>query len=97
MHIVHNQRPPGDEERSARESEPAIIERARRLGWGALALALVIAVMWRVVAAPGWVAGAAVASALAGLLAIINVTLVRGLYRQLGKMARRDGPRRGAD
>ncbi len=63
--------------------EPPLIERARRMGWVLLALSLLIGGGWRFGGAPGWVAGLAVACGLLGLLAIVNVALVRGLYRQL--------------
>lgn len=68
-------------------AEPRIIEQARRFGWAALVLSLVIALVWRIGDAPGWVAGLAVASLLAGGLAVVNVALVRSLYRQLDNMS----------
>lgn len=60
-----------------------MMERARRVGWGMLVLCLLIAALWRFAGAPGWAAGLAVACGLLGLLAIVNVALVRGLYQQL--------------
>lgn len=68
--------------------EPVLIERARRIGW----LLLVIAVAAMLVARIGPEAvrvpaiAAAVAAGVFGLLAIVNVALVRGLYRQIGEM-----------
>ncbi len=69
--------------------EPPLIERARRTGWALLALsvaAMLVArvgpVDWRSVAI-----GASIACGLFGLLAIVNVALVRGLYKQVGAMA----------
>jgi di/tricarboxylate transporter len=63
--------------------EPPLIERARRIGWALLGVCLLIGGLWRFGGAPGWVAALAVACGLLGLLAIVNVALVRGLYRQL--------------
>lgn len=71
------------------QAEPPLIERARRLGWMLLAMCLLIGALWRLGGAPGWVAGLAVACGLMGVLAIVNVALVRGLYRQLDEV--RDG------
>lgn len=68
--------------------EPPLIERARRIGW----LLLVVAVMAMLVARLGPetarvpAIAVAVAAGLFGLLAIVNVALVRGLYRQIGEM-----------
>lgn len=65
--------------------EPPLIERARRTGWALLAVAIPAALTgrmgpesWRFAA---W--AVAVAAGLAGTLAIVNVALVRGLYREL--------------
>lgn len=67
------------------QPEPALIERARRVGWALLVVAILAALAgrlgpeaWRFAA---W--AVAVAAGLAGLLAIVNVALVRGLYREL--------------
>ncbi len=69
--------------------EPPLIERARRSGW--VLLAVSVAAMlgarigpeeWRTVAI-----GVSIASGLFGLLAIVNVALVRGLYKQVAEMA----------
>ena len=66
-------------------SEPPLIERARRVGWAlivasvmAMVLARVGPLDWR------WVNGIfAVATGLFGLLAIVNVALIRRIYRVL--------------
>lgn len=76
---------------SLRRPEPPLIERARRIGWALLALSLLAGLCWRFAGAAGWVAGLAVALGLCGLLAIVNVALVRGLYRQLDAV-RDDAP-----
>lgn len=65
--------------------EPPLIERARRTGWVLLAVALIAAVVART-GPDGWrfaAWAAATAAALAGLLAIVNVAVVRALYRQV--------------
>jgi hypothetical protein len=65
--------------------EPPLIERARRIGWVLLALALLVMAGARL-APEGWSApltGVAVALSIAGMLAIINVALVRSLYKQI--------------
>ena len=68
--------------------EPVLIERARRIGWLLLAIAVAAMLVARLgpeaVRVPA-IAGA-VAAGLFGLLAIVNVALVRGLYRQIGEM-----------
>lgn len=70
--------------------EPRLIERARRVGWGLLGLSLLAMLAVRL--GPGEMKTAAivvaVTAALFGLLAIVNVALVRGLYKQLGEMAK---------
>jgi hypothetical protein len=67
--------------------EPPLIERARRIGWLLLALSVLFGGLWRyggeLIGGTTWAAGLAVACGLLGLLAIVNVALVRGLYRQL--------------
>ena len=63
--------------------EPPLIERARRVGWVLLALSVLSGGVWRYGGGAGWAAALAVACGLLGLLAIVNVALVRGLYRQL--------------
>lgn len=69
--------------------EPALIERARRIGW--LLLAVAVAAMLGARIGPEAVRVPAIATAVAaglfGLLAIVNVALVRGLYRQIGEIA----------
>lgn len=71
-----------------RQPEPPLIERARRIGWALLALALAAMLFARFGPAEmrllGQIAGGA--AALFGLLAIVNVALVRGLYRQVAEM-----------
>ncbi len=72
-------------------AEPRLLERARRVGWAMLVAALAAMTVARL--APAWreVAwSAAAALALLGLLAVVNVALVRSLYRQLGDAAERD-------
>lgn len=67
--------------------EPPLIERARRIGWALLGLALIAAMIGRM-GPQGWSFAAwavAVAAGLAGMLAIVNVALVRGLYRELAE------------
>ncbi|MEQ1510695.1 MAG: hypothetical protein ABL909_09900 [Sphingopyxis sp.] len=66
--------------------EPRLIEYARRAGWGLLALCLVLGGLVRFAGAGGWVMAGAVAAGMLGLLAIINVALVRGLYRQIDEV-----------
>ena len=65
--------------------EPPLIERARRTGWALLGIALIAAVVGRM-GPQEWSFAAwaiAVAAGLAGMLAIVNVAVVRGLYREL--------------
>jgi hypothetical protein len=75
--------------------EPPLIERARRTGWALLGIALIAAVAARM-APQEWSFAAwaiALAAALAGLLAIVNVALVRALYRDLAiRRAAEDAP-----
>ena len=65
--------------------EPALIERARRIGWVLLAMSLAALAAARM-GAPGgerlW-QGVAIGTGMLGLLAIVNVALVRGLYAQV--------------
>ena len=68
--------------------EPPLIERARRTGWALLVVAVAAMLVARL-GPEGWRIAAtalAVAAGLFGLLAIVNVALVRGLYRQIGEM-----------
>ena len=71
--------------------EPPLIERARRTGWALLGLALTAMLFARFGPAStrlsAQIAGGA--AALFGLLAIVNVALVRGLYRQVAEMTER--------
>lgn len=76
---------------SERRPEPPLVERARRVGWALLGLCLLIGAGWRFGDGPGWLAGLAVACGLLGLLAIVNVALVRGLYRQLDEARTKQG------
>ncbi len=66
-------------------AEPPLIERARRIGWALMLLAVVTMAVSR--AGPeSWSAmltGGAVALSIAGILAVVNVALVRSLYRQI--------------
>ena len=80
-----------------RQTEPPLIERARRIGWALLALCLVAMLAmragpaaWRTVAL---VTGAA--CGLFGLLAIVNVALVRSLYRQIADAPQSEGGEAG--
>lgn len=72
-----------------RHPEPPLIERARRGGWALLALSVVTMLLAR--AGPSeWRAvtiGTGMACGLLGLLAVVNVALVRGLYKQVAAMA----------
>lgn len=70
-----------------RKAEPPLIERARRVGWLLLLLsagALAVARLGPVAGKP-WAVGTAIALGLIGMLAIVNVALVRGLYGEIGK------------
>lgn len=69
------------------------MERARRIGWGliACALAAVLADRAGLAGGPLFWRSLAVACALLGGLAIVNVALVRSLYRQIAA-ARADAP-----
>ncbi len=72
-----------------RFAEPPLIERARRIGWLLLVAALAGVALYRfgpVALRPAALVGGA-AAALLGLLAIVNVALVRHLYRQVEKAA----------
>jgi hypothetical protein len=68
-----------------RFTEPPLIERARRIGWLLLFAALAGVSVYRFgppgLRLPALVAGCT--AALLGLLAIVNVALVRYLYRQV--------------
>ncbi len=70
---------------SAHRPEPPLLERARRTGWALLTLAL-LAMAGARFGPEGWFAvltGVAVALSIAGMLAVINVALVRSLYKQI--------------
>jgi hypothetical protein len=68
-------------------SEPPLIERARRIGWMLLVLAVASMAAGRLgdAALRPWATGIAIGCGLIGMLAIVNVALVRGLYREIGK------------
>lgn len=68
--------------------EPPLLERARRGGWLMLAVSLVVLGGWRFGGAGLWTLAVGIGFAIAGLLCVINVALVRGLY---GELARRKG------
>ena len=82
------EQPAPQPEATRRQPEPPLIERARRIGWALLALALAAMLFARFGPAsarlPAQIAGGA--AALLGLLAIVNVALVRGLYRQVAEI-----------
>ena len=65
--------------------EPALIERARRGGWVLLGVALVGMLLFRFgpESLRPWPAILGGAAGILGMLAILNVALVRSLYRQL--------------
>lgn len=83
------EQPPPPSTAQNRQPEPKLIERARRIGWALLVLALAAMLVARFgppdIHLPAQIAGGA--AALFGLLAIVNVALVRGLYRQVEEMA----------
>ncbi len=66
--------------------EPKLLERARRGGWLLLAASLVMLGGWRFGGSGMWALATGIGFAIAGLLGVINVALVRGLY---GELARR--------
>ena len=70
-----------------RKPEPPLIERARRAGWAMLALSVAAMAVARTgpETLRGGAIGVAVALGLLGLLCIVNVALVRGIYRELDK------------
>ncbi len=71
--------------------EPLIIERARRSGWLLLALAAAAMAWGRLGNMPRLAGGIAIGCGILGLLAIINVALVRALYAQLPVPPAEDG------
>lgn len=79
-----------DDQSIGTTAEPPLIERARRMGWVLLGLSVLFGGNWRFGGGAGWAATMAVACGLLGLLAIMNVALVRGLYRQLEGARRSD-------
>ena len=70
-----------------RKPEPPLIERARRTGWAMLVLSVAAMALVRFgpEAVRSWAIAAASILGLFGLLFIINVALVRGIYRELDK------------
>ncbi len=63
--------------------EPVFIERARRIGWLLLVLAAGAMAWGRLGNMPRLAGGIAIGCGILGLLAIVNVALVRALYAQL--------------
>lgn len=80
-----------------RLSEPPLIERARRAGWAMLALSVAAMVVARLgpESLRPWAIAVAATLGLFGLLFIINVALVRGIYAELAKA--RDAAEAAAD
>lgn len=75
--------------------EPPLIERARRSGWLLLGAAVLALILARSGAAGGMMLwqGVAIGCGLLGLLAIVNVALVRGIYAQIAAAPRpQDAP-----
>ncbi len=88
MRYCHTMDQPDNLASAPPRPEPPLIERARRTGWALLALSVAAMLVarvgpadWRIMAI-----GASIACGLFGLLAIVNVALVRGLYKQVGEM-----------
>ena len=79
--------------------EPPLIERARRIGWLLLVAALAGIALYRFGPTGLRVASLAggAAAALLGLLAIVNVALVRHLYRQVEIAAGNEAAARDAE
>jgi hypothetical protein len=80
---------------SPRQAEPALIERARRIGWMLIGIALAAMIAGRV-GTQEWRTSAsvvAVAAGLLGMLAVVNVALVRSLYRAVDAAPRDDDAR----
>lgn len=74
---------------------PPVIARTRRIGWVLLAIALLSALIWR--RSEGGVATAALVTAIvagvAGLLAVVNALIVRGMALAMqDAAARADDP-----
>ena len=66
----------------ARRGEPPLIERARRIGWVLMGLSLLLLGAARE-GLGDWLYFPGGAAAMFGLLAVVNVALVRSLYRQI--------------
>jgi hypothetical protein len=77
--------------------EPPLIERARRAGWAMLALSIVAMVVARLgpESLRPWAIAVAATLGLFGLLFIVNVALVRGIYGEIAKA--RDAAEAAAD
>ncbi|MCU0729135.1 MAG: hypothetical protein MUF41_03395 [Sphingopyxis sp.] len=67
-----------------RKPEPPMMERARRVGWALLLLCLALLAVRRWAGAGDWTVWLAGGCGILGVLAVVNVALVRSLYRQLG-------------
>lgn len=80
-----------------RQPEPPLIERARRAGWAMLALSVAAMAVARIgpEALRSWAIAIAVTLGLFGLLFIVNVALVRGIYGEIAKA--RDAAEAAAD
>lgn len=67
--------------------EPPLIERARRAGWAMLALSVAAMVVARLgpESLRPWAIAVATTLGLFGLLFIVNVALVRGIYGEISK------------
>lgn len=70
--------------------EPPMMERARRIGWALLLLCLTLLAARRLAGAGDWTVWLAGACGILGVLAVVNVALVRSLYRQLGAAGTQD-------
>ncbi len=73
-----------------RRGEPVFVERARRIGWSLLVLAAGAMAWGRLGNMPRLAGGIAIGCGILGLLAIVNVALVRALYAQLPDAAAGD-------
>ncbi len=91
VRYCHNMVQPDNLAATPPRPEPPLLERARRIGWALLALSVAAMLVARVGPEEWRMAGigTSIACGLFGLLAIVNVALVRGLYKQVGEMAQR--------
>jgi hypothetical protein len=69
-------------------SEPPLIERARRAGWALLITSAGAAIAARQGWAGDWATALAIGCGLIGALSIVNVILIRSLYRQIAGASR---------